>query len=199
MKDQKIQQLIKLLSSMPGLGPRSARRMAVNLIQNKETKLKNIMESMSDVYENIKVCETCHNLDTSEKCSICTDNKRNESKLCIISDVSDLWAIERSKTYNGKYHVLGGILSAIEGVTPEKLNITTLMKTLSQGNIEEVIIALTTSIDGQTTSFFLKDILEKFDVKVTTLAQGVPMGGELDYLDDGTLSLAFSRRQGIAA
>jgi recombination protein RecR len=199
MNDKKIQQLIKLLSSMPGLGPRSARRMAVNLIQNKETKLKNLMESMLDVYENIKVCEICHNLDTSEKCSICTDHKRKNNKLCIVSDVSDLWAIERSKTYYGKYHILGGILSAIEGITPEKLNLSTLVKKLSEEGIEEVIIALTTSIDGQTTSFFLKDILEKFNVKITTLAQGVPMGGELDYLDDGTLSLAFSGRQGLAA
>jgi recombination protein RecR len=191
--------LIQTLAKIPGLGPRSARRVALHLIQHKETKLKNLLEGLKDTYHHIQPCALCHNLDIKSPCHICTSPKRDAHQLCIISDVGDLWAMERTKHYKGIYHVLGGVLSAIEGMGPDQLNTASLMKRMKTGSIQEVIIALTTSLDGQTTTFFLKNMLDKYNVTITTLAQGVPMGGELDYLDEGTLSMAFDGRKKLVA
>jgi recombination protein RecR len=197
MQENDLQILIKNLGKMPGLGPRSGRRLALHLLNHKESMLKNLIHSLKNVYENIVCCGVCHNLDIVSPCHICTDHKRDPHTLCIVENVADLWAMERSRAFLGRYHVLGGVLSQMDGIGPEQLNIRTLSKRLEAGTIDDVTIALSATVDGQTTLYYLAECFKNLDLKISTLAHGVPIGGELDYLDDGTLTTAFRGRRAI--
>jgi len=189
-----IDHLIQLLSKVPGLGPRSARRSVIHLLKKRESLMMPLALALRDVSQNIIVCETCGNLDTQPQCYICADDRRDESILCVVEDVADLWALDRSDIFKGRYHVLGGTLSALDGIMPEDLNISSLMERAMDPTLREVILALNATVDGQTTSHYLSEQLQKHDIKVTALAHGVPVGGELDYLDDGTLAAALKSR-----
>jgi recombination protein RecR len=191
-----IERLIQLLAKLPGLGPRSARRAALVLLKRREALLEPLGAAMRDAAAAIRTCETCGNLDTESPCSLCRDPRRDISILCVVEDVADLWALERAGIFKGKYHVLGGALSALDGVTPEKLNVRSLLNRVSHG-VEEIILAMNATIEGQTTVHYLMDSLAASGVKVTRLAHGVPVGGELDYLDEGTLSAAFKARRSL--
>jgi recombination protein RecR len=190
-----IERLIQLLAKLPGLGPRSARRAALALLKKRETLLEPLGTAMRDAAQAIKLCETCGNLDTTSPCALCRDPTREARVLCVVEDVADLWALERAGVFRGRYHVLGGALSALDGVTPERLNVASLMKR-ADGGIDEIILAVNATVEGQTTAHYLMDALAPSGVKVTRLAHGVPVGGELDYLDEGTLSAAFRARRG---
>ncbi|HEY1612196.1 MAG TPA: recombination mediator RecR [Rhizomicrobium sp.] len=189
-----IERLVQLLAKLPGLGPRSARRAALVLLKKRESLLQPLGQAMRDAAAAIRVCECCGNLDTTNPCVICRDEQREPHVLCIVEDVADLWALERAGIFRGRYHVLGGALSALDGITPERLNITTLVSRVTAG-VDEVILAMNATVEGQTTAHYLMDVLGPTQVKVTRLAHGVPMGGELDYLDEGTLSAAFRARR----
>jgi len=189
-----IERLIQLLAKLPGLGPRSARRAALALLKKREALLEPLSTALRDAAAAIRTCEVCGNLDTTSPCSICRDPRRETHVLCVVEDVADLWALERAGVFGGRYHVLGGALSALDGVTPERLNVPQLMARVGEG-IEEVILAMNATVEGQTTAHYLMDALEPKGVKVTRLAHGVPVGGELDYLDEGTLSAAFRARR----
>ena len=188
-----IDSLIQLISKLPGLGPRSARRAALHLIKNKHNLMIPLANTMISTAENIVTCEICGNVDTKSPCNICTDHKRDQKTLCIVEEVADLWAMERGNNYKGLYHVLGGVLSAIDGVTANDLNLKNLRQRAE--NIEEVIIATNATTLGQTTAHYIIELLEGLPLKATRLAQGIPIGGELDYLDDGTLGAALKLRQ----
>ncbi|MBI1328784.1 MAG: recombination protein RecR [Alphaproteobacteria bacterium] len=189
-----IERLIQLLAKLPGLGPRSARRAALVLLKKREQLLDPLALAMREAAAAIKVCETCGNLDTTSPCSLCRDPRRETHVLCVVEDVADLWALERAGVFRGRYHVLGGALSALDGVTPERLNMASLIDRVSRG-VDEVILAMNATVEGQTTAHYLMDTLAASGVKVTRLAHGVPVGGELDYLDEGTLSAAFKARR----
>jgi len=187
--------LINLLSKVPGLGPRSARRAALQLIKKKDVLMKPLSSALADVAENVHPCSTCGYLDVENPCHICESTKRDRSILCVVEDVSDLWALDRSGSYRGLYHVIGGTLSALDGVSPDDLNINTLLERAANPNLNEIIIATNATVDGQTTAHYITEQLKAFDVEVTRLAHGVPIGGELDYLDDGTLTTALNSRR----
>ncbi len=189
-----IERLIQLLAKLPGLGPRSARRAALVLLKKRETLLEPLGAAMHQAAAAIRNCEICGNLDTASPCSLCRDPRREPAVLCVVEDVADLWALERAGVFKGKYHVLGGALSALDGITPEKLNLATLLSRVRDG-VEEVILAMNATVEGQTTAHYLMDALAPANVKVTRLAHGVPVGGELDYLDEGTLLAAFKARR----
>ena len=189
-----IEKLVQLLARLPGLGPRSARRAALVLLKKREILLEPLGQAMREAAAAIRVCEACGNLDTVNPCSVCRDPRRDSHILCVVEDVADLWALERANVFRGRYHVLGGALSALDGVTPERLNVAPLAARVGNG-IEEVILAMNATVEGQTTAHYLMDILTHSMVKVTRLAHGVPVGGELDYLDEGTLSAAFRARR----
>jgi recombination protein RecR len=189
-----IERLIQLLAKLPGLGPRSARRAALVLLKKRELLLEPLGAAMRDAAAAIRHCEICGNLDTASPCSLCRDPRRDPAVLCTVEDVADLWALERAGVFKGKYHVLGGALSALDGVTPEKLNVAPLLARVRDG-VDEVILAMNATVEGQTTAHYLMDMLAPLNVKVTRLAHGVPVGGELDYLDEGTLSAAFKARR----
>jgi len=191
-----IEKLVQLLAKLPGLGPRSARRVALQLLKKRETLLAPLASAMQDAADAIRDCEICGNLDTTSPCAICRDERRDPHVLCVVEDVADLWALERAGVFRGRYHVLGGALSALDGVTPERLNITPLLSRLGQG-VDEIILAMNATVEGQTTAHYLMDVLAAQNVKVTRLAHGVPVGGELDYLDEGTLSAAFKARRAM--
>ena len=191
-----IGRLIQLLARLPGLGPRSARRAALVLLKKRDVLLEPLAQAMQDAAAAIRPCEVCGNLDTVSPCSICTDARRDPNLLCVVEDVADLWALERAGVFRGRYHVLGGALSALDGVTPERLNVAALLDRVKHG-IDEVILAMNATVEGQTTAHYLMDVLEGGDLKITRLAHGVPVGGELDYLDEGTLSAAFKARRGL--
>ncbi|WP_135080647.1 recombination mediator RecR [Terasakiella sp. SH-1] len=195
MAAQEIEQLIQLLSKLPGLGPRSARRAALHLVKKREVMLSPLSHALKRVEETVKTCSHCGNLDATDPCSICTDTKRDDSVICVVQDVADLWALERSNSFRGRYHVLGGTLSALDGIGPEDLKIDTLVKRAQTEAVKEVILATSATVDGQTTAHYIADCLEDCHVEVSGLAHGVPVGGELDYLDDGTLSAALSARR----
>lgn len=197
MSQSEIEHLIQLLSKLPGLGPRSARRATLYLISRRESLLTPLSAAMQAAADNVKVCSQCWNLDVTDPCDICRDVKRDQSLLCVVEDVSDLWALERSEAFRGRYHVLGGTLSALDGIGPDELNMESLIHRVGEGGITEVILALNATVDGQTTSHYLSDRLSDFGVQVTRLAHGVPVGGELDYLDDGTLSAALKSRRSM--
>jgi recombination protein RecR len=188
-----IERLIQLLAKLPGLGPRSARRAALALLKKREALLDPLTAALRDAAAAIRTCETCGNLDTTSPCSICRDARRDSHILCVVEDVADLWALERAGVFRGKYHVLGGALSALDGVTPERLNVPQLMARLE--GVDEVILAMNATVEGQTTAHYLMDALEPKGMKVTRLAHGVPVGGELDYLDEGTLNAAVRARR----
>ena len=189
-----IERLIQLLSKLPGLGPRSARRAALALLKKRDTLMEPLSAALKDAAAAIRDCEICGNLDTASPCAICADPRRDPHLLCVVEDVADLWALERAGVFRGRYHVLGGALSALDGVTPERLNIGGLLTRVKDG-VDEVILAMNATVEGQTTAHYLMDLLG--DVKVTRLAHGVPVGGELDYLDEGTLSAAFKARRSL--
>lgn len=190
-----ISRLIALLAKLPGLGPRSARRAALNLIERKESLLRPLASAMFEAAERIVACGRCGNLDSADPCSICADPRRDPALICVVEQVGDLWALERADAFFGRYHVLGGTLSALDGVGPEDLNITGLLARAGDGVVKEVILALNATVDGQTTVHYLADRLAAAGVRVSGLAHGVPVGGELDYLDDGTLAAAMRDRR----
>jgi recombination protein RecR len=189
-----IERLIQLLAKLPGLGPRSARRAALALLKKRDTLLEPLADSLREAADAILTCEVCGNLDTQSPCAICSDPRRDPHVLCVVEDVADLWALERAGVFRGRYHVLGGALSALDGVTPDRLNVGGLLERVKQG-VDEVILAMNATVEGQTTAHYLMDLLG--DMKVTRLAHGVPVGGELDYLDEGTLSAAFKARRAL--
>ncbi len=189
-----IERLIQLLAKLPGLGPRSARRAALALLKKRDTLLEPLADSLREAADAILTCETCGNLDTQSPCAICADPRRDPHVLCVVEDVADLWALERAGVFRGRYHVLGGALSALDGVTPERLNVGGLLERVKQ-QVDEVILAMNATVEGQTTAHYLMDLLG--EMKVTRLAHGVPVGGELDYLDEGTLSAAFKARRAL--
>jgi recombination protein RecR len=189
-----IEKLVQLLSRVPGLGPRSARRAALALIKKREALLVPLAEAMATVRDTVKTCSRCGNVDTSDPCTVCTDERRDQSVVIVVEDVSDLWALERASVMNAAYHVLGGTLSPLDGVGPDDLNIDALVSRVAGGGITEVILAVNATVEGQTTAHVVTDRLAGFDVRITRLAHGVPVGGELDYLDEGTLSAAIRSR-----
>ena len=197
MSGTDIEKLVKQIAKLPALGTRSARRIVLYLLKKRETSLLPLIADLQDVADNIKKCPICGNFDTEEPCAVCQDSSRDRQTLCVVQDVADLWAMERVGLYRGQYHVLGGILSALDGITPEDLNIESLFSRLAQGQVKEVILALPATIDGQITNHYLLSRLKEYPLKVTTLAQGLPMGAELDYMDDGTIQLALSARKEI--
>ncbi|MCL4164101.1 UNVERIFIED_CONTAM: hypothetical protein GTU68_032691 [Idotea baltica] len=187
--------LISLLSKIPGLGPRSARRAALQLIKKKDVLMRPLASALADVAENVHPCVVCGNLDIENPCHICENHKRDRSVICVIEDVSDLWALERSGSFRGLYHVIGGTLSALDGVGPDDLNIAGLIKRAAEPGLNEIIIATNATVDGQTTAHYITEQLKNFNINVSRLAHGVPIGGELDYLDDGTLTTALNSRR----
>ena len=197
-----LENLIRLLSRLPSLGPRSARRLALHLLGNRNNIMSPLIESMNLAIKNVKICQICGNLDSANICSICLDQSRNSELLCVVEDIADLWAIERNKNINighsrifeGKYHILGGTLCAISGKGPEDLNIKQLVLRIKNDEIKEVILAINPTIEGQTTAYYLAEILKEFNIKISKLAYGIPIGSELDYLDEGTLGIAFKTR-----
>jgi recombination protein RecR len=189
--------LIQLLAKLPGLGPRSARRAALHLVKRRESLMQPLAEVMRTAAERIRACSICGNLDTEDPCALCRDTRRDPHVLCVIEDVADLWAIERTAAFRGRYHVLGGTLSALEGVGPEDLRIDALIARASSGEVKELILALNATFEGQTTAHYVTDRLAGTGVVVSRLAHGVPVGGELDYLDEGTLSAALAQRRPI--
>ncbi len=192
-----IERLIQLLARLPGLGPRSARRAALHLVKKREQLLAPLAEAMRVASERIVVCSACGNVDTAEPCTVCRDPRRDESILIVVEDVSDLWALERAGAVSARYHVLGGTLSALDGVGPKDLNLDRLLARVADGPVREVILALNATVDGQTTAHYVTDMLSPTGVKVTRLAHGVPVGGELDYLDEGTLAQALRARRPV--
>ncbi len=189
-----IENLIEMMAKLPGLGPRSARRAVLHLIKKRELLLTPLADSMHIVAATARECQACGNIGTADICDICQDPKRATGEICVVEDVSDLWAMERGQTFKGRYHVLGGTLSALDAVGPEELRIPQLVARVSNEDVTEVILALNATVDGQTTAHYIAEQIEN-QVKVTSLAQGVPIGGELDYLDDGTISAALRARK----
>ena len=192
-----IDRLVQLFSRLPGLGPRSARRAVLFLIKRRESLMLPLAQGLRDTADAIKICKTCGNVDVNDPCLVCTDLRRDDTIICVVEDVGDLWALERTSSYNGLYHVLGGTLSALDGVGPEDLSISKLITRAGLDNVAEIILATSATVDGQTTAHYVSERLEDFEVKVSRLAHGVPVGGELDYLDDGTLSAALKARRVI--
>ncbi len=192
---REIEHLIDLMARLPGLGPRSARRAVLQMIKKRGQLLEPLAQSIADVSATARECLTCGNISGSETCTICADPARKIGELCVVEDVSDLWAMERTALFKGTYHVLGGVLSALDGVGPDSLRIPLLVERVSAENTTEIILALNATIDGQTTAHYIADQLQGSNVRITSLAQGVPIGGELDYLDDGTISAALKARK----
>lgn len=190
-----IERLIQLLAKLPGLGPRSARRAALYLIRRRAQLMEPLAQALAEAAANIRTCTACGNIDTADPCGICTDPRRDASLICIVEGVADLWALERTAAFRGRYHVLGGILSALDGVGPDELNIAGLVRRASEQQVKEMIIATGATVDGQTTAHYLAERLKGLDVTVSRLAHGVPVGGELDYLDDGTITAALKDRR----
>lgn len=189
-----IERLIQLLAKLPGLGPRSARRAALHLVKKRESLMQPLTAALGEALDRIVICSTCGNVDTSDPCTVCTDPRRDGSTIIVVEDVSDLWALERAGALNAKYHVLGGTLSPLDGIGPQDLNIESLVRRVQAGGVSEVILAVNATVDGQTTAHYVTDLLAGTGVKVTRLAHGVPVGGELDYLDEGTIAAAIRSR-----
>jgi recombination protein RecR len=189
-----IERLIQLLARLPGLGPRSARRAALFLIKKREQIMGPLASALTTALEKIQICSVCGNIDTKSPCTVCTDPRREPSIIVVVADVADLWALERAHAVNARYHVLGGTLSPLDGIGPQDLTIDALVKRAHDPAVTEVILALNATVDGQTTAHYVTDLLHDANVKVTRLAHGVPVGGELDYLDEGTLAAAIRQR-----
>ncbi len=190
-----IERLIQMLAKLPGLGPRSARRAALAMINKKQTVMEPLTQALQDALRHVKVCKTCGNIDTIDPCTICQDSRRETGVLCIVEDVADLWALERAVAHKGRYHVLGGTLSALDGVGPDDLNIAKLVERASADTITEVVLATNATVEGQTTANYIMDRLADAGATITRVAHGVPVGGELDYMDDGTLAAAMKSRR----
>jgi recombination protein RecR len=189
-----IERLIQLLARLPGLGPRSARRAALHLIKKREQLMMPLASALEAASEKITVCRACGNIDSQNPCTVCTDQRRDPSVIVVVADVADLWALERANAVSARYHVLGGTLSPLDGVGPEDLTIEQLVNRVHAGEVKELILALSATVDGQTTAHYITDLVASSGVKVTRLAHGVPVGGELDYLDEGTLAAAIKQR-----
>ncbi|WNO55144.1 recombination mediator RecR [Stakelama saccharophila] len=198
MASPEIETLTQALSRLPGLGPRSARRAVLHLIKKRETALEPLLKALGAVAETLSTCAICGNIDTSDPCAICTDPRRDARSLCVVEEVADLWALDRSRLFPGRFHILGGRLSALDGVRPEDLSIDALLRRIEAGGIEEVVLAMNATLEGQTTSHFVAERVERYPVRVTQLAHGLPVGGELDYLDEGTLAQALRARRPVA-
>ncbi|MEO1101317.1 MAG: recombination mediator RecR [Pseudomonadota bacterium] len=192
-----ILRMIELIGKLPGLGPRSARRAALHLLKRKDQLLIPLADALAEAADKIETCDTCGNFDTMQPCAVCQAPGRDDGLICVVEDVPDLWALERAGAFRGRYHVLGGVLSAIDGIGPDELNLAPLDARVSAGGVREVILALNATVDGQTTAHYVAERLEPTGVSVTRLAHGVPVGGELDHLDDGTLSTALRSRRGV--
>lgn len=192
-----LEDLIKRLTRLPGLGPRSARRLALTLLEKKESMLLPLAHSMTRAADNIKPCHACGNLDSNDPCRLCSDPTRDQKSICVVQQISDLWALERTRSFTGRYHILGGVLSALDGVRPQDLRLSQLIERIETDQVSEVILALSATVDGQTTAHYIADALKGSAVTITRLAHGVPIGGELDYLDEGTLVTALNSRSGI--
>ena len=195
MAGDDIERLINYLSKLPGLGPRSARRAALSLLKRREALLVPLLKALESAAESIKPCMRCGNLDSQDPCAICANPERDGTIICVVEEVADLWALERTLSFKGRYHILGGLLSALDGVGPEDLNIATLLARAEGDDVTEIILAMSATVDGQTTAHYVTDRLHSLGVRITRLAHGVPVGGELDYLDDGTLSAALKARR----
>jgi recombination protein RecR len=193
-----IERVIQYLAKLPGLGPRSARRAALYMLKRRETVMAPLVRALSEALERVAVCSTCNNLDTRDPCAICVDLRRDRSTICVVEDVADLWALERTGSFKGLYHVLGGTLSALDGVGPEDLHIPVLVARVRGAGVKEVILATSFTVDGQTTAHYIADCLAGSTVTVSGIAHGVPLGGELDYLDDATLATALKARRGLS-
>jgi recombination protein RecR len=198
MASTEIEALTQALARLPGLGPRSARRAVLHLMKKREGALEPLLAALQQVAASLNSCSTCGNLDTSNPCAICRDPRRDERLLCVVEEVADLWALDRSRLFPGRFHVLGGRLSALEGIRPEDLAIDGLIARVAAGGIDEVVLAMNATLEGQTTAHYLAERLEKFPVRLTQLAHGLPVGGELDYLDEGTLAQALRARRPVA-
>ena len=195
MSNTDLDHLIEMMAKLPGLGPRSARRAVLHMIKKRALLMTPMSDTLQKVAATARECITCGNIGTTDLCDICESPKRANAEICVVEDVADLWAMERSQVFKGRYHVLGGTLSALDAIGPEELRIPKLLERVTSEGISEVILALNATIDGQTTAHYIAGELEKRGVKVTSLAQGVPIGGELDYLDDGTISAALKARK----
>jgi recombination protein RecR len=197
MASPEIEALTQALARLPGLGPRSARRAVLHLLKKREATMAPLLRALEAVNERLATCHICGNVDTADPCGICTDPRRDARMLCVVEEVADLWALDRSRLFPGRYHVLGGRLSALEGVRPEDLSIEALIRRISAGGIDEVVLAMNATLEGQTTAHYIADRLESFPVRLTQLAHGLPVGGELDYLDEGTLAQALRQRRPV--
>ncbi|MFA7595606.1 MAG: recombination mediator RecR [Novosphingobium sp.] len=197
MASQEIENLAAALARLPGLGPRSARRAVLWLVKRRETSLAQLLDALSAMREKLVECAVCGNVDTRQPCAICADPRRDPRSLCVVEDVADLWALDRAKLFMGRYHVLGGRLSALEGVRPEDLSIGKLLERVEAGGIDEVVLAMNATLEGQTTAHYIAERLEHYPVRITQLAHGLPVGGELDYLDEGTLAQALRARRPV--
>jgi recombination protein RecR len=197
MASQEIEALSAALARLPGLGPRSARRAVLWLIKRRETALVHLLDALEQVRNGLVECRTCGNVDTTDPCGVCTDPRRDARALCVVEEVADLWALDRSHLFSGRYHVLGGRLSALDGVRPEDLTIGSLIARVSAGGVDEVVLAMNATLEGQTTAHYIAERLEALPVRITQLAHGLPVGGELDYLDEGTLAQALRARRPV--
>ena len=197
MASQEIETLAAALARLPGLGPRSARRAVLWLVKRRETALVQVIEALRGVQDRLVECAMCGNVDTRNPCSICADPRRDGSQICVVEDVADLWALDRARLFPGTFHVLGGRLSALDGVGPEDLAIDSLLGRVAKGGVDEVVLAMNATLEGQTTAHYLAERLEHHPVRVTQLAHGLPVGGELDYLDEGTLAQALRARRPV--
>lgn len=190
-----IETLIRLFSRLPGFGTRSARRTVLYLIKRRESQLIPLGKAIQDVIDTVQICPICGNLDSQSPCAVCADSRRDDSTICVVQDVADLWAIDRSGAFKGRYHVLGGLLSAIDGTGPEELRLPALERRIRENNTAELILALPATVDGQTTAHYIAERFKDLPLKISSLAQGIPVGGELDYLDDGTIQTALRARR----
>ncbi len=198
MASPEIEALAQALAKLPGLGPRSARRAVLHLLKKRESALVPLLRALERVDERLAECATCGNIDTTNPCGICADPRRDDRTIAVVEEVADLWALERSRLFPGRFHVLGGRLSALDGIRPEDLTIDRLVTRVSAGGVDEIVLAMNATLEGQTTAHYIADRLEAYPVRLTQLAHGLPVGGELDYLDDGTLAQALRARRPVS-
>jgi recombination protein RecR len=198
MSSPEIEALTQALARLPGLGPRSARRAVLHLLKKREIALEPLLRALDAVNARLTDCHVCGNVDTTDPCGICADTRRDSRMMCVVEEVADLWALDRSRLFPGRYHVLGGRLSALEGIRPEDLTIDLLIRRVAEGGVDEVVLAMNATLEGQTTAHYIADRLEAYPVRLTQLAHGLPVGGELDYLDEGTLAQALRARRPVS-
>lgn len=197
MFDGPLEILVRQLASLPGLGGRSARRIALHLLTNKDGKLAPLLKALNEAADTINNCDICGNLDSSTPCRVCRDPARDKATICVVGTVADLWAVERTASYRGQYHVLGGVLSALDGIGPDNLSVDELLARLKDGNVHEIVLALSATVDGQSTAHYIMDRLHDINIRVTRLAHGMPVGGALEYLDDSTIATALKSRASL--